>query len=567
MSKTFADVGIDTRGRMGNVKTTCPQCSASRKNSKDPCLSVNTDKKLWKCHNCDWSGSLKNLDDFGMRRARKTYKRPTYTPSDKPEAPLVSWFQGRGISQEVVKRNKITLGKKFFPAIEKDVDAIQFPYYRKGEVVNVKYRAWESKAFTQEAGAEKIFYGLDDLDGLDWAVIVEGELDKLACEVAGVVNVLSVPDGAPPAKSKPTDTKFEYIRNCEQELVGLKKIILAVDNDGPGATLEAELARRLGPERCYRVQWPEGCKDANECLSAFGASVLEEVLNNAKPWPIAGIVEPKDLIDKVFQLHEEGWKGGLSTGWKSVDQHYTVKLGQLTIVTGIPGHGKSEFLDAMVINLADQQGWVIGVCSPENWPLQDHLAKLLEKYNGKPFGQGPTQRMEHQDLVDGIQWLQDHFAFFSPPETEMTIEKILELAGQAVKRYGINGLIIDPWNELDHSRPINLTEAEYISKCLTKVRRFARNHEVHVWLVAHPTKLKKNDTDGTYPVPTPYDISGAAHWRNKADNCLSIYRDVGGDDQRVQLHIQKIRSRQVGKIGAVELLWDSINGRYSEGRN
>jgi len=306
------------------------------------------------------------------------------------------------------------------------VECIQIPYYRNGEAVNVKYRALETKSFMQEAGAEKIFYGLDDLDGFDWAGIVEGELDKLACEVAGVGNVLSVPDGAPPINSKSSDTKFEYIPNCEQELVGMKKIILAVDNDGPGKTLEAELARRLGPERCYRVQWPEGCKDANDVLLQFGKEMLKFCLKDVTPWPIAGIVEPKDLIDEVLQLYEEGWTGGLSTGWNSVDEYYTVKPSQLTIVTGIPGHGKSEWLDAMTVNLADQQGWVIGMCSPENWPLQDHMAKLLEKYNGKPFGQGPTQRMDRADLVEGIQWVQDHFRFFSPPEDDMTIEKILE---------------------------------------------------------------------------------------------------------------------------------------------
>jgi len=561
MTKTFADYDIDMRGRTGNFKTTCPQCSHTRKKQKDLCLSVNIDDGLWNCHHCGWSGGLNGSGDRGSSRSKKSYRLTTYQPTAQCQDTLVAWFQDRGIHQEVINRNKISLGRKFIPGIGNEVECIQFPYYRNGVVVNVKYRALESKAFTQEAGAEKIFYGLDDLDGSDWVVIVEGELDKLACEVAGIVNVLSVPDGAQPANSKPTDRKFDYIPNCEHELSGLKKIVLAVDNDGPGITLEAELARRLGPERCYRVQWPDGCKDANDCLLTFGASDLNAVFDNATPWPIDGIVEPKDLIDEVFQLHEEGWKGGLSTGWNSVDEHYTVKPGELTIFTGIPGHGKSEFLDAMTVNLGNLHGWVIGVCAPENWPLQDHMAKLLEKFNGKPFGQGPRERMDKEDLVDRIQWLQEHFVFFSPPETEKTIEKVLDLARQAVTRYGINGLVIDPWNELDHSRPIHLSETEYISGCLTKVRRFARSHEVHVWLVAHPMKLRKDDK-GIYPVPTPYDISGSAHWRNKADNCLTIYRDVATDDQCVQLHIQKIRFRQVGKVGAVNLEWNPVNGRF-----
>jgi hypothetical protein len=42
------------------------------------------------------------------------------------------------------------------------------------------------------------------------------------------------------------------------------------------------------------------------------------------------------------------------------------------------------------------------------------------------------------------------------------------------------------------------------------------------------------------PVPTPYDISGSAHWRNKADNCLTLWRDEKEPDRPVQLHVQKI---------------------------
>lgn len=53
-------------------------------------------------------------------------------------------------------------------------------------------------------------------------------------------------------------------------------------------------------------------------------------------------------------------------------------------------------------------------------------------------------------------------------------------------RFGIRGLVIDPYNELDHQRPTYMTETEYVSQMLTKIKRFAQYHEVHVWLVAHP---------------------------------------------------------------------------------
>jgi twinkle protein len=86
---------------------------------------------------------------------------------------------------------------------------------------------------------------------------------------------------------------------------------------------------------------------------------------------------------------------------------------------------------------------------------------------------------------------------------------------------------------------------------------------VHVWVVAHPQKLYRKD-DGSYPVPTPYDISGSAHWRNKADNCVTVWRDERDPDSPVQIHVQKIRFREVGSPGMADLRFNRLNGRYTD---
>ena len=146
----------------------------------------------------------------------------------------------------------------------------------------------------------------------------------------------------------------------------------------------------------------------------------------------------------------------------------------------------------------------------------------------------------------------------------MTVDGVLRLARALVFRKGIKGLVIDPWNELDHSRSSNQSETEYISDALTKIRRFARTYGVHVWLVAHPTKMQKG-SDGKYPVPNPYDVSGSAHWRNKADNCLTVWRDLSAPHNReVQVHVQKIRFKEIGQIGLAKLTYDPTTGRYSD---
>jgi len=557
----FDDYKIDLGGRSGvEVQTTCPQCSHTRKKSKARCLSVNTVEGVWCCHHCDWRGSLKSGEESRSRPPKRIVK-PSYTkPSTVP--PVVrDWFARRDISEAVVLRYGIGLASVYMPQLEEEVPCIAFPYLRNGETINVKYRTLEGKSFRQEKDAEKILYGLDDLPG-DLAIICEGELDKLSFAVAGIPFCLSVPDGAPPAGSKSSDVKFEYLVNCAAQLDGLKKIVLAVDNDAPGKNLEAELSRRLGPERCWRVMWPDGCKDANDVLVQFGAAALKACLDHAKPFPIEGVVTVADCAEDVAAFYADGLRGGVSTGWPSMDRHYTVRPGEMTVVTGIPSHGKSQFLDALLVNVAQEHGWTIGICSPENLPVARHIAKLVEQLTGFPFREGPTARLPREGLNPALDWLHRHVTFIAPDDA-MTIPTLLHTAKQLVNRHGIRGLIIDPWNEFDHTRPSGLSETEYISTSLGQIRRFARNFGVHVWLVAHPQKLYRRD-DGSYPVPTPYDISGSAHWRNKADNCLTVWRDENEAETPVKVFVQKIRFREVGMIGVVELHWNPVNGRYED---
>ncbi|MBL7123234.1 MAG: bifunctional DNA primase/helicase, partial [Candidatus Marinimicrobia bacterium] len=152
-------------------------------------------------------------------------------------------------------------------------------------------------------------------------------------------------------------------------------------------------------------------------------------------------------------------------------------------------------------------------------------------------------------------FVDDHFHFINPKE--VNIDSILEIASALIYRYGIKGLVIDPYNELDHNRPAGITETEYVSQFLSKVRRFARKKDIAVWVVAHPTKPIK---DHKISAPTAYDISGSANWANKADNALSVFRTSGNE---VQIHIKKIRFKEVGKLGVVDLKYDNKNGRYS----
>jgi twinkle protein len=547
--------GIDTKGKTtGDIRTLCPQCSPHRKKKTYPCLHVDIDKGVWCCHHCGWAGTIK-AGQWQRPEIRKTYVKPEFAKA-KQANDVHEWFKSRGIPSSVVERNGITKGIAYFPQVEEERPCVLFPYYRGEEVINIKYRT-RDKLFRMAAGAERILYGINDIG--ETVIVCEGEVDKLSIEVAGFTSCVSVPDGAPAPDTQNYSSKFDYLQAKELEKV--KTFIIAVDNDAPGVRLQQELVRRLGCEKCLIVTWPDDCKDANDVLIKHGPAFLEDCLSQAKPLPIEGTHKAGDMIEQIRNEYLHGAERGLDCGWNALSDLYRVMPGEWTAVTGIPGHGKSEWLDALSVNLALREGWTFGVFSPENQPLTYHIQKLAEKYIGKPFSDGPTERMNQADLDRAITWVDQHYTFMLPELP--TVETLLEIASRLVLRHGIRGLIIDPWNEIDHSRANGMTETEHISQMLTKIRSFARNHGVHVWVVAHPTKLQKG-ANGEYPVPTPYDISGSSHWRNKADNCITIHRDMKENDDRVQIHVQKVRKKANGKVGTAILQYNSIVGQYRD---
>lgn len=278
-----------------------------------------------------------------------------------------------------------------------------------------------------------------------------------------------------------------------------------------------------------------------------------------------GIYLVSEISGEIDELYERGMKGGASTGIPSLDYHYTVKRGQWTVVTGIPSHGKSAVLDCVLHNLALNHDWRFAITSVENQPLARHAAQLMSIWAGEPFGAGDIPRMSRETKEAAKRWLDEHFVFVLPDEGGCTVGGILDrVAWLHANDKELHGIVIDPWNELEHRRPAGMTETEYVSQSLARMRRFARQYDMHLWLVAHPTKLQKDVRTGDYPVPTLYDISGSSHFRNKADFGLSVWRNVKDEGSAMQLHVQKVRFRECGRIGVVDLYFDVRNGRFLE---
>lgn len=273
------------------------------------------------------------------------------------------------------------------------------------------------------------------------------------------------------------------------------------------------------------------------------------------------VITPEDMEAEVLALYETGYRPGLRTGWPSLDPFYSVRHGEFTVITGIPGHGKSSWLDNLMVNMSRMHGWKWAVFSAENLPVARHVAGLLEIYTGLPFRRGPSQRMGRETVRDILQWMREHFHFIRPKEDRYSLDRIVQIAFSFPD---IDALVIDPWNELDASRPRDMREDEFISVSLSKLRWLARNAEIHVFVVAHPGKYHR-EPGKQKPVITLNDIKGASEWYAKADNGLSVWRDEQDQSGASDVHVQKIRFREVGRAGeAVRLYYDRVTGRFSD---
>ena len=268
------------------------------------------------------------------------------------------------------------------------------------------------------------------------------------------------------------------------------------------------------------------------------------------------VIDKGNVRGRIYDIIEHGYPKGKSTGWSSLDKLYSIVKGQFTVINGVPSSGKSEFIDAIAVNLMLSDGWSFVYFSPENYPVEMHCHKLIEKISNKELRK--CTRLEVDSSMDKID---KHFYFIDALEDDITLEMIIEETEKIMSTHRIDALIIDPWNEVELSRPGNLSESDFIGKCLRTMRKFARRSKIHLFIVAHPTKLQRGK-DGKYPIPELWDLSGSANWRNKADNGLCVNRDY--DAGYTAIIVQKIKYKYAGKPGEAVLKYDVESGRYYE---
>ena len=401
-------------------------------------------------------------------------------------------------------------------------------------------------------------FGIDRVDFSRTWILTEGEFDYLSSWEVGYENVCSLPDGAvQPSEEFPAKSgKLRSVREAWPKIqAGGGSVILALDNDLPGETTKQTLIDIFGRWRCHAIEWPEHvqatglngqCKDFNEVLLLCGPDELRRIIHEAKPLKLEGVFKPNEIPKRPKRVY-------YPIGIEGMEEHIKLFRGGLTVLTGHTSHGKTNVLFSILAHLAEC-GLRIGLGAFESEYWED----VLPWFNAYLHGEGANEETEKQ----AHEWLQEKFVFISheiqPLQSAASVEWFIAQAQDAKGRFGIDVLVCDPWNKLQHKRKPYENETEYIGRALSELRNFAQAYDCAVIVAAHPTK----DSGKEGEIPSEFDIHGSMNWGNAADHVLIVYRP----DKKLTttlLKVAKSRIRQSGQPGQKWFVFSPTTNRYS----
>lgn len=469
---------------------------------------------------------------------KRSYSRPAKPPVTKPAGRVLDYLtRERKLSLETIHAFKV--------GASKDDDAIVFPYLRDGELINVKHLALQrdangKKRTWQAADAEPCLYGWDLVrEDVKAVLIVEGELDAMSLYQYGF-DALSVNQGA---------GNHQWIDSDFDRLERFQEIFLWFDNDEAGQKGAREVAARLGLERCRNVEFR--LKDANEALQqSVPLEEITEAIAAAKRFERSDLRTPDTYVDDVVSMFVDHplELAGAALPWPAWANRVRLRASELSIWTGINGHGKSDLLGQTMLDLV-KQGERVCVFSGEIKPTR-LLYNLAVQACATSHPTAPFVRAAHSWMTGSL-WLYDHVGSADQG-------KLMEAFRYAAKRYRVTHFVVDSLMKCGIAEDDYKAQKAFVDRLCD----FKNEFDVHVHLVAHARKGESEDK-----APGKLDVKGTGAISDLADNVFTVWRnkrkeladdpDASEEDARVYCNKQ----RATGYEGALRL-WFDPNSRH-----
>jgi twinkle protein len=504
---------------------------------------------LWKCaRGIPMSQAIKEAKDYlGIRDERDVFHptqakpRPVERPKEHKAIPeeseIDAWFTKRGISRKTIKAYKVGGSGS----------VIVFPCVHDGQPLLFKYRdISQAKKIWASKDSTPVLFGWQAVsDDARSIVLTEGELDAMAYYEHGI-EAMSVPFGAG-GGGKQAWIEYELDR-----LERFDTIYISTDMDKEGEIAAQEIIERLGRHRCKRVVLP--MKDANEVHLAGGS--LAAMVAEAKHVDPAELREACSFMDEVIEQFFPQNTGalGTETPWGVIKDDFRLRPAELTIVTGINGHGKTMLLDHMMTHgMSVNTRWCV---ASMEMPAPVHLKRVVSQICGPML---PNTK----DVVSrAMRWTEGRCWIFNVRGTTKA-HRIIEVFRYAWRKYGIHHFIVDSLAKCGFAEDDYNTQKQFVEQ----LQDFAQETHTHVFLVTHARKR-----DDEYDPPGKMDVKGSGGITDMADNVLAVWRNKkkedlvqsGGvpsqDDSDALLIVHKQRNK--GWEGKVKLSYDRVCHQY-----
>ena len=470
-----------------------------------------------------------NLSEKGVKVEKEyRYPKPIYSNNDNK---IKDYLNLRGISDKVID----------YLNIKQDNEGnILFQYYDLNDVLKMvkvrpSYKVKKGNAKTwvlkDESGmpysSSFVLYNMNKINTTAPLIITTGEIDCATCIECGFKNTVSVPFG---------DSNTQWISEQWEWLEQFEEIILIHDNDESGEKYYKDVSRRLGEYRIKSVEIPKvhikengdkvRIKDINELLYYQGVDAVKNVINNAKDSAIQSIVDYTDV--KRFDMSDVD---GFRTSFKNLDMALgKFYMGTTTIITGIPGSGKSSFLSTLICQSVEQ-GFPVFVYSGElsnpslkSWIDFVHVGQRgIDKYesdNGDYYKIKPDHFFAINQYYKGT-------TYFYRDSFTHKISSIMETMESVVRKHGVKTIIVDNMSSLDLENDDN-NKWNKQEDFIRDIIEFSKKWNVAVIIVLHPKKMDTNRR------MTLFDLQGVTASVNLAHRVLSLYRVSVKDKEGVQ---------------------------------
>lgn len=525
-------IGIEAKVRSGQLHfKTCPYCKPKATKDNMNTFAIDLKTGQFKClrSSCGIHGNMITLSrdfDFSIsEEIDRYYNRDDYNAKFKKfrqahievRDKAIQYMASRGISEAVVRKFQITTqnGKDSilcFPFFNQE-NELKFIKYR-----NLDYVKGQGAKEWCEANCMPILFGMDqcNLENKQ-LVITEGQIDSLSVAEAGIENAVSVPTGC---------NGFTWIPHCWDWLENFTSIIVFGDCENGKITLVDELLKRFSNKiKVVREQDYQGCKDANEILQKYGPDAVCNAVHNAVAPPTKQIKRLAD-VEAVDILNTEAIKTEIA----EIDKLLSggMHLGQLILLTGKRGDGKSTFMSQLIANATDQ-GYASFVYSGE---LVDFYFKrwIDMQFVGR-------SQLSNNTISELNHWYYDKIFLYDNSVVDDELEDLLSIVEKAICKYNCKFICIDNlMTAIDVDVNTDLYRAQ--SKFVGQLAKIAKTYNVLVLLVAHPRKTREGFTND--------DVSGSADITNKVDIVMSYCRINTEDENERQLKVTK--NRLTGKL-------------------